>query len=109
MGNPTPTTTYLAELKLKYKIDIRPPWIIHEQSLGPGVDHAESYPSSGARNSMMGPRPRMHTCIESRPWPITVKEWKESRLVADKIKEKLKNRQFADNKTDLYIQITFKY
>ena len=52
---------------IKLKID---PRILHELSLGPGVDQAESYPSSGARNSKMGPRPRENTCIESRQGPI---------------------------------------
>ena len=50
--------------KVKLTSDHR---ILHEQSLGPGVDQAESYPFSGARNSMMGPRPRERTYIGSRP------------------------------------------
>ena len=53
--------------KLKLKID---PRIIHELSLGPGVDQPESYPSSGTRNRLMGPRPRKNTCIESRQRPV---------------------------------------
>ena len=61
-----PTYTMKSQ-KIKLKID---PWILHELSLGPGVDQTESYPSSGARNSLMGPRPRKKTCIESRQRPF---------------------------------------
>ena len=65
-GLPTPTkpTYQMNPRKLKDKIDNRP-WIILEQTLEPGVDHTESHLSSEAGNSMMGPRSRVRTSIES--------------------------------------------
>ena len=53
----------------EYKIDI---WPKGSYKYTPKVQgqraHAESYPSSGARNSMGGPQTQGETCIESRPW-----------------------------------------
>ena len=66
LTTPTKPTYQMNPNKLSDKVDSRPR-ILLDQTLEPGVDHAESHLYSEAGNSMMGPRSRVRTSIESRP------------------------------------------